>query len=228
MVGTTEIGTCGITTIGAAYCWGDNSAGELGTGSTIGPEQCLAYDPYDITTLQYSPCSTVPVSVAGRLTFGLVSESGTSPCGLTSSGDAYCWGDNRYGQLGNGTTTGADTCFDPGFHCTANPVAVAGGLTFTALYGGRVYSCGLTSTGATYCWGANTYGVFGDGTTTGSSTPVAAAGGLTFATLSADEDHICGVTAGGVAYCWGQNSYGDLGDGTSRDRSVPVKVAGQR
>jgi alpha-tubulin suppressor-like RCC1 family protein len=220
------VSTCGITTTGAAYCWGDNSAGKLGTGSTTGPEQCFIaadapFPAYD------SPCSHVPVAVAGGLTFRQVSVAGISACGLTSSGHAYCWGGNRYGQLGNGTTTGADLCFDTSLPCTASPVAVAGGLTFTALYAGFDYSCGLTSTGAAYCWGGNSNGDFGDGTTTSSSTPTAVGGSLAFAMVSAGDSHSCGVTTGGVAYCWGANSYGGLGDGTTTNSTVPVKVAGQ-
>jgi alpha-tubulin suppressor-like RCC1 family protein len=213
--------TCGVTTTGAAYCWGDNGAGELGTGSATGPEQCFANNVG--TGLPpggyYYPCSRSPVAVAGGLTFVQVEVQDVSACGLTPSGTVYCWGSNRSGQLGNGTTTGADICFDgPSVACTASPVAVAvaGGLSFTTLYsGGSEYACGLTSGGAAYCWGDNTNGVFGDG------------GGLTFAMVSAGDSPHCGVTTRGVAYCWGANSYGDLGDGTTTNSTVPVKVAGQ-
>jgi hypothetical protein len=87
--------TCGVTTSGAAYCWGSNSSGELGNGSTNG--------------------SATPVAVAGGLTFVSVSAAGDTfdedallmdhTCGISTRRVAYCWGANRFGQLGDGSTT---------------------------------------------------------------------------------------------------------------------------
>jgi hypothetical protein len=212
---------CGVTTTGAAYCWGANTHGQLGTGSTTGPEQCFDHS---VQPRVYFPCSTVPVPVAGGLRFAQVDIATDFACGLTSSGKAYCWGNNSSGQLGTGTTI-----------TSASPVAVAGGLTFVALSVGYYQACGLTLSGAAYCWGDNSYGQLGNGTTTGpqlcgswpcSLTPSLVAGGLTFATLSAKGD-VCGVTTSGVAYCWGWNGEGELGDGTTTSSSVPVKVVYQ-
>src|SRR5438552_8343828 len=80
---------CGVTTAGAAYCWGFNGDGELGTGTT--------------TT------SPTPVAVTGGLTFATVSAGQSSACGVTTAGAAYCWGHNGNGELGNGTTTNSPT-----------------------------------------------------------------------------------------------------------------------
>jgi alpha-tubulin suppressor-like RCC1 family protein len=102
--------TCGITASVVLYCWGANGAGELGIGSTTGPELCNAND------LDYlDPCSTVPVAVSGGLTFAVVSVADFYSCGGTTGGAAYCWGTNFYGQLGTGTTTSSSV-----------PVKVAG------------------------------------------------------------------------------------------------------
>ena len=78
--------TCGVTTSGTGYCWGDNSSGQLGDGTQ-------------------TPRAS-PVVVAGSLTFMNISTGADHSCGITTAGVAYCWGDNFYGQLGNGTATG--------------------------------------------------------------------------------------------------------------------------
>jgi alpha-tubulin suppressor-like RCC1 family protein len=86
-------------------------------------------------------------------------------CALTGNGDAYCWGRNSYGQLGDATTLDRTT-----------PVKVAGGLTFATIQANGAHTCGTTTSGATYCWGNNSDGQVGDGTTVDRPQPVAAGG----------------------------------------------------
>jgi alpha-tubulin suppressor-like RCC1 family protein len=149
--------TCGVTTAGVAYCWGFNYYGELGTGSTTtAPQQCSSF-----------PCSTMPVAVTGGLAFVAVSAGEQHSCGVTTSSQAYCWGFNGFGQLGNGSTTDS-----------SSPVAV-GGFNFQSVsagLGNHAHSCGLTTGGVAYCWGANYSGQLGNGSTTNSSTPVRVVG----------------------------------------------------
>jgi len=188
--------SCGVLPGGAGSCWGDNSEGELGDGTWAQRKS--------------------PVLVAGGLTFAAVSAGVYHTCGVTTGGAAYCWGLNGLGELGDGTTVER-----------TSPTPVAGGLTFAQV--GRVgfyHTCGVTSVGAAYCWGDNTYGQLGDGTTTEQTSPVLVTGGLTFAAVSAGSYHTCGVTSGGAAYCWGGNFVGQLGDGTFTQRTSPVAVAG--
>ena len=189
--------TCGLTSLGAAYCWGDNETSQLGNGST------------GFST------DTTPVAVSGGLTFSALAAGSWHTCGLAGSGAAYCWGSNYGGQLGTGSTTDSSI-----------PVAVSGGLTFSAVAAGGDHSCGLTSTGAAYCWGVNNSGQLGDGSITNRSTPVAVSGGLTFSTLVAGIDHTCGLTSTKATYCWGDNQFGQLGNGSTTNSSVPVAVVG--
>lgn len=190
--------TCGLTTTSVAYCWGDDSVGELGNAVMT-------------TTPQ-----TTPAPVAGGLTFAALTVGfGGQSCGLTSAGKAYCWGANDAGQLGDSTTTNA-----------ASPVAVVGGLTFVSLSTGGAHTCGVSAAGAAYCWGLNSNGQLGDSTTSDRHAPAAVAGGLSFSSVSAGVGHTCGVTTGGAAYCWGFNTYGQLGTGSTADRRAPTAVLG--
>src|SRR5205823_3086985 len=89
---------------------------------------------------------------------------------------------------------------------------------------GLFYACGVTTSGAAYCWGSA--GHLGNGPPNGSDTPVAVSGGLSFATVSASYDHACGVTTGGAAYCWGYNGVGELGNGSNTSSAIPVAISG--
>ena len=191
--------TCGLTNAGSAYCWGGNYVGQLGDGST-------------------TP-SSVPVAVAGGLNFSAIAAGGVHTCGLISGGAAYCWGDDEVGQLGE---VGDEL---PVIRTT--PIAVSGGLRFSALAPGGIHTCGLIGGSAAYCWGGNYVGQLGDGSTTNSSTPVPVAGGLNFSALTTGVGgHTCGLTMSGAAYCWGGNHIGQLGDGSTTLSSIPVAVSG--
>src|SRR5204863_406159 len=166
-VSAREYYACGVTTAGAAYCWGFNGLGELGNGTTTTSPTPVAvtggltfaavsaglYHTCGVTTAGAAYCwgnngdgqlgngttttSPTPVAVAGGLTFAGVSARGYFACGVTTAGAAYCWGNNVYGQLGSGTTTDNPT-----------PMAVAGGFTWTAVSAGFYQTCGVTPAGA--------------------------------------------------------------------------------
>jgi len=108
-------------------------------------------------------------------------------------------------------------------------VAVAAGISFVTLGDGDVgvHSCGITTTAAAYCWGANSYGQLGDGVPTRDPvTPTKVLGDVLFTAIAVGALHTCGLAQGGVAYCWGAGSDGELGDGRFESSSVPVPVAG--
>jgi alpha-tubulin suppressor-like RCC1 family protein len=193
--------TCALTTSGDASCWGDNERGQLGRGTSD-----VAAHP-------------TPAPVSGGLTFAVVTAGlGRHSCGRTAAGAAYCWGENSFGALGSGSTTDSPV-----------PVPVSGGLAFVQLIAGGFigHTCGLTGSGAAYCWGDNEVGQVGDGTTVDRLAPSAVTGGLAFTSLDAGFRHTCGRASTGTLYCWGSNGAGQLGTNSNSPSAVPVKVVGQ-
>ena len=151
------------------------------------------------------PLDTAAVVVVGG------NGRGAHSCAIDNKDALWCWGDNRFGQLGNPTVTGS----------SVNPVRVAGGMVFSTITAGGLHTCGLTAQGEAYCWGDNAVGQIGDGTTTQAGIPVAVTGGLTFQSLSAGNYHTCGVTTEGVGYCWGSGPLGVAGVTASL---VPLRI----
>ena len=193
--------TCGVDDTGKVWCWGDNESGQLGNGS---PDDNAHSTPGPVSGDQQ--VTTVTAGLGGH------------SCSLTAAGAAWCWGENAFGALGDGTTI-----------ARASPVAVAGGLSFTTLIAGGFlgHTCGLLDTGAAWCWGENERGQVGDGSTTDRSSPRAVAGGLMFRVLDAGFRHTCGLSVTAVLYCWGSSGAGQLGNGTETLSAVPARVFGQ-
>jgi alpha-tubulin suppressor-like RCC1 family protein len=124
---------------------------------------------------------------------------------------------NGFGELGNGSTSLAKS-----------PVAVSGGLKFTAIAAGDYHTCGIAA-GTVYCWGDDSYGQLGDGISgTSKTVPTAAQSSFSFLTIAAGGFHTCAIASDSKAYCWGDNSTGELGDSelTKSFSAVPVPVAG--
>jgi uncharacterized protein YjdB/alpha-tubulin suppressor-like RCC1 family protein len=227
-----SVRTCGTSTTGTVYCWGDGPLGDGATSSSAVPVAVAGGVTFVAVTVGASGAcglatggdaqcwGSLPEPVGGGLTFAALTTSGVGgfghTCGLTTNGAAYCWGANGAGQLGDGSTTDR-----------AYPVAVAGGHTFSALTASGGHTCGLTTEGQAYCWGENRFGQLGNGSTDAGLVPVAVSGGLTFSAVSASgSTHTCGVATDGAAYCWGANGAGQLGDGSTVSSSTPVAVAG--
>jgi len=188
--------TCGIATGGAAYCWGDNSFGQLGNG-----------------TSEVGNGISTPTPVVGGLHFSTLSAGEVSVCGLTSSGNPYCWGGGYDGELGNGGTANSSV-----------PVLVSGGLTLTSISLFSRHACGIAADGSAYCWGNNIDGQLGDNSTTNRSAPVAVTGTLSFTAISTGIRHTCGIS-GSQAYCWGDNSFGEMGS-SGTGSTTPVALSG--
>jgi alpha-tubulin suppressor-like RCC1 family protein len=189
--------TCGVLTNGDARCWGANWGGQLG----------------DLTFTE----SNVPVLVAGAHDFTSVSAASSHTCGVLATsdpGDAYCWGVNYSGQLGDGTTTHSNV-----------PVLVLGGIDFVSVSTGSDHSCGTSIANIGYCWGANWNGQLGNGTSGNQEDePDQVSGGLSLTSIVVGSGHTCGITSADEVYCWGGNWDGQLGDGTTSGINEPVQI----
>ena len=201
--------TCAIASDNKAYCWGYNSSGQLGNGTNTS--------------------SNVPVAVSqGAMPAGAtikqISAGASTACAIASNNKAYCWGNNGSGQLGNGSTTASNT-----------PVAVSqgampAGATVRQIAGGST-SCAIASNDKAYCWGGNTYGQLGNGTSTSSNVPVAVSqgalpGGTSIRQIdTTNYSSTCALASDSKAYCWGYNAYGQLGNGTTTNSNTPVAVS---
>lgn len=189
--------TCALLSGGGVECWGDNEYGELGNGTTTN--------------------SSTPVAVSGLNSATAISVGGyQSACALLSNGTVECWGWNNYGQLGNGTTTGPDTC-NTSYACSTTPVAVSGLTGATAVSVGVASACALVTGGTVQCWGDNSQGgELGNGTTTSSTTPVAVSSLSGVTAISVGNNYsACALLSGGTVECWGLNIDGYLGNGAS-------------
>ena len=161
--------SCAILNDGSVMCWGWNNAGQLGYGSTIDSNFPL-----------------VAVSLPFARTATALAIGSQYSCAILDDGSIECWGNNAYGQLGDGTTTTSNT-----------PVAVSlpAGRTATALALGSYHSCAILDDGSTMCWGYNGNGRLGDGTNTDSTTPVAVSlpAGSTATALALGSTHSCAI-----------------------------------
>ena len=193
--------TCALMSAGGVKCWGDNGFGDLGDGQQCGRYSC--WTPVDVSGL-----SSGVIAVAA---------GGGHACALTSARSAKCWGQNDYGEIGDGTTTNRLT-----------PVDVAGLASgLQALAGGVFHTCALRDGGGVKCWGLNGSGQLGDGTTTSRPSPAAVSGLASGVTaIAAASSYSCALTSTGGVKCWGGNNAGQLGDGTRTNRRTPVEVVG--
>jgi len=197
-----------VVASGAVYCWGYNSAGQLGNGSTLNSNVPVAVDTLGV--------------LAGK-TVTSVSVGTYQACAVAAS-SVYCWGLGTSGQLGSGTATSSTT-----------PVAVLStgaiaGKTVTSIDVGNSHACAIAS-GAAYCWGYNNYGAIGNSSVYSYSNtyaPIAVdvsgvLAGKTVTSISAGESHTC-VIASGASYCWGNGSSGQLGNNLTANSGIPVAV----
>jgi alpha-tubulin suppressor-like RCC1 family protein len=166
----------------------------------------LAMAPFMESTASAAKFTTVPTAAAGYY-HSLV---------LKSNGTVFAWGNNEYGQLGDGTNAHKNT-----------PVQVAGLSNVAALAGGFYHSLALDKDGAVWAWGYNKFGQLGDGTNAHKNTPIQVAGLPVITAIAAGGDHSLALDDKGTVWAWGKGDYGQLGDGANDSSPTPVKVKGK-
>jgi len=203
---------CATTKAGLAYCWGDNSLGQLGTHS---------YDDKDAATQVLD--ATIGNQPLKNVT-GINTKS-LHTCATRKTGTVACWCNNSDGQLGDGSTETRNSAVtveipNPTDAPLTNIQQVSVGSSFT---------CATSKSGAIVCWGNNDDGQLGDTTNTGSSTAatqVKFSGGVALTGMrhvSAGAEHACALSKTGVFYCWGKNDVGSLSDGSDDNRNYAIQ-----
>jgi len=237
--------SCAVRSEGGAWCWGRNTFGQIGNGTT-------------------GPGPKTPTRVGTSDDWHAIAAGGASTCGIRANGTLWCWGLNHRGQLGDGTTKSK-----------SSPIRVGTASGWASVSAGWFDTCGVRTDGSLWCWGDNSAGQIGDGTTTrrlvptrlsGSEWTSVAVGGWHVCATRSDgtlwcwgrndfgqlgddsftDRHLptrvgsqtdwtrvatswansCGVRRGGLLLCWGRNDRGQVGDGTTRTRRIPNQVAG--
>ncbi|WP_155123548.1 MULTISPECIES: chromosome condensation regulator RCC1 [unclassified Actinoplanes] len=190
--------TCAIKTDNTLWCWGNNSAGQLGMAAG------------DTTN------RLVPVKI-GSATWSAVAAGAQQTCGIQTDGSLWCWGSGANGRLGQGDTTGYQAPKQVGTLTTWSRVTAGGG-----------HVCAIQTDGTLWCWGLNSSGqlgvAVGDTTDRPSVTRVGTA--TSWKSISAGQGHTCGTQTLRTVWCWGQNGYGQLGLGDTINRTVPTQLAG--
>ena len=194
--------TCALIADGSLQCWGSNSAGESGTGTTT-----PVLKPAQVNGLG----DAIGIGTGSRHT-----------CAIRINGSVSCWGDNSHGQLGNGTY---DSSLSPLGVSGLDGASVE--RKATALAAGLNHTCAILGDRTVKCWGDGAQGQLGNGSTVTSTQPVAVSGLSMVVSLASGAYSSCAtLSASPWLMCWGDNSYGQLGDGTTVNRSVPVAVPG--
>jgi len=202
--------TCGVSKDGRAFCWGENSSGELGAGTTAS-SGCNSDTGCPNTKGR-------PVAVTGLGAVSSVVAGTQFTCAVSADSAVLCWGRNDRSQLGDGSTS---------LSLRPVPTAITTGAASLAL--GDQHACALVTGGEVRCWGANSYGQLGGGPREMIvAEPVTAELPGPAKAIVAGFRHTCAELTSGALYCWGDNRLGQLGDGTKTARPSPVKVSGSK
>ena len=181
---------------GAVWCWGHNQYGQIGDGTK---------------TNRLVPTR---VTFTGNPVITAIGTGHYHSMALDADGSVWCWGFNKWGILGDGTTTNR-----------SRPVKVSGLTNAIAIAGARDHSLALRADGTVVAWGDNEFGNLGNGNTTSHPTPVVVTGLAGITAIAGGRDHSLAIGAGGAVWAWGWNQYGQIGDGSKTNKTTAVKAA---
>ena len=203
---------CAIDDNGKVYTWGENERGQLGNGTKNDSSVPICISDTEDSVLKGKNIKNI-------------SANGNTVCALDDNGKVYTWGENDYGQLGNGKTTNSSMpiCISD----TENSVLKGKNIKNISANGYTV--CAIDDNGKVYTWGKNNYGQLGNGTTTNSSMPICisdvqnnALNNATITKIITMSVDIYAIDDNGKLYAWGENDYGQLGNGTTTSSNVPI------
>lgn len=200
--------TCAVRIDDVIMCWGANGSGQIGQGFASDMQE------FPVGVASSTPMAQVSVGFSTRQGSGTYRNFS---CSISLSREAWCWGFNEVGSVGDGTTSDRMT-----------PTRVAGGLRFIRLASDYNTTCGIVDSGKIYCWGGTLPGR-GYWFSSGSDSilvPTIVESSEEFKDVSLRFGHACALNQHGMAFCWGRNNAGQLGDGTYIDRSAPSPVLG--
>lgn len=234
---------CALSTTGAVKCWGSNSSGQLGNGTTTSGAVTGVNKPVDVLGLS----GVASVSVGTSVTCAVLSSGGVTcwgqlynqvatpwatsvpgisnaigiaagshVCVVLGTRGIQCFGYGTSGQLGDGLGTSNN------FRVDVKDISDAASVVV-----GQTHTCYKSTAGAVKCWGSNYFGQIGNGSSVNVLVPTVVSGlGSGVVSLSAGANHNCAVLVTGEVKCWGLNSAGQLGTGDKVNRNVPTAVIG--
>ncbi len=235
--------TCAIANNGMLWCWGDNSAEEIGPdypGIVDAPVPASADTDWALVSAGGSHTCAIKSNGklfcwggngSGQLGNGFFGSSDSSPqvgsennwqkisagadqsCALKSNGTLWCWGGNSLGQLGDGTSVDKKL-----------PVQIGTATDWREISAGKYHSCSVKNNGSLYCFGYNYFGQLGDGTQTDRLSPTRVGAALDWRGISAGYQYSCATKTGGSLWCWGLNQDGKAGLGAVTQVLVPTRV----
>ncbi len=189
--------TCAILDDDSLSCWGYNGAGQLGDGTTVDKDEPTAVN-------------------LGSNTAKVVSVGKNHTCAVLDDDSLSCWGDNGFGQLGDGSTTDR-----------SSPIAVmlGSGRSVRTISVGRDHVCATLDNSALKCWGSNSFGQLGYGAPVYRDVPTAVdLGTATAKATGVGNNHTCVILDDDSLSCWGNNQSGQLGNGNTSNSDDPVAV----
>ena len=194
--------TCTIDDVGQLWCWGSNGQGQLGIGS-----------------MDYGISGRLrPIEVASTFEATTVSAGHRYTCAVDRDRQVWCWGDNRWGQIGDG-----------GRHVNWDPTLIEGLPPVVSVDAGEEHTCAVGEDGSLWCWGNNRDGEVGNGTRNPADRPIQVDTtdlGPARAVSAGYSRHTCAISTDGSLWCWGNNDHGQLGSGNHTTSTVPRQVAG--